>query len=346
MTPQFVIFESRPHALVGVQLAVLSLARHMPEARVSVATPCAPPRFFEWLATQENATVRDVPHLARAGWEVKPSLLLSVLEDTPEAFWIDSDIVLAGPIGPLVTGYADEVLVATEETAYGQAQGGTHRTIAWHLPVGRSLPVTVNTGVMRVTRHHLPLLEAWQGMLADPAFAEAQRRPWFERALHLLSDQEVLTALLGSVDFADVPFRLLRRGTDIAQCFGPSGYTPTERLRTRSLPPLVHAMGSKPWSPPDPRASGRGAARLRSHYERAHCELGPYGWVALQYADAVDDDLAWARNRHAGARVLSAISGGSPVYREFPLAVVDAAVRSVRRRMDIGRFAVEDGASA
>ena len=46
---------------------------------------------------------------------------------------------------------------------------------------------------------HLPMLEAWRGLLADPRYIEAQAAPWHERPLHLLSDQEVLTALLGAV---------------------------------------------------------------------------------------------------------------------------------------------------
>jgi len=172
MTPRFVIFEAGPRSRRG-------------QARRAQPGP-APPggaglgghagravavRRLAGHAGERHCARRPAPR--QRGWEVKPSLLLSMLDQYPEAFWLDSDIVLNGPIGHLLTGDADDVLVATEETAYGQAQGGTHRTVAWGLPVGRSLPVTVNTGVMRVTRRHVPSSRPGRGCLADPAFADA-----------------------------------------------------------------------------------------------------------------------------------------------------------------------------
>ena len=86
-------------------------------------------------------------------------------------------------------------------------------------------------------------------MLSHPAYLKAQAQPWYERPLHMIGDQEVLTGLLGSVDFQETSIRLLRRGTDIAQCFGPAGFTPVERLRSMigHRPAFVHAMGPKPW---------------------------------------------------------------------------------------------------
>ncbi len=43
-------------------------------------------------------------------------------------------------------------------------------------------------------------------------------------------DQDVLTALLTSTEFADIPLKMLRRGKDIVQFDGVWGYTTTERL--------------------------------------------------------------------------------------------------------------------
>jgi hypothetical protein len=340
VTPTVLVFDSRPEAQIGVRLAVASLRRHLPDAQVWVAVPTASPPLLAWLRDQPNVVVRESGHLAGMRWDAKPTLLLEALAEVPEVHWFDSDIVATADLRALLLGDPEEVFVATEETRYGQAQGGTHRTAAWGLPVGRAMPVTINTGIVRATRHHVDLLEAWRGMLAAPMFVDAQARPWNERALHVLSDQEVLTALLGSVEHADVRLRLLRRGTDIAQCFGPAGYTPTERLRARHLPPLVHAMGRKPWNVPDPHAEPSRSGRLRARYDRAHCELEPYGWVADGYADAVADDLSWTRSRHGTAWVLAALTHDHPVYRELPLAVVDATVRSARRRLSIGRFEV------
>src|SRR3712207_4014819 len=114
---------------------------------------------------------------------------------------------------------------------------------------GRRLPATANTSVLRVTPHHTGLLEEWRSLLRSTEYQSAQLRPWDERPTHLMGDQDVLTALLSSADFADVPVRMLRRDVDIAHCFGSAGYLPLQRVRAvvrgQRLPPLVHAQGGQ-----------------------------------------------------------------------------------------------------
>ena len=65
----------------------------------------------------------------------------------------------------------------------------------------------------------------------------------------MISDQDVLTALLASEEFAWVPLRFLLRGKDIVQYFGPYGYTLRERLIHLSgrRPAFIHSQGPKPW---------------------------------------------------------------------------------------------------
>ena len=146
--------------------------------------------------------------------------------------------------------------------------------------------------------------------------------------MHLVGDQEVLTALLGSARFAGVPLHLLRQGVDIAQCSGPAGYSPGARVR-RALageePALIHAMGRKPWE----AAALPGA---RGAYERLHAAQSPYTLAARRYAAELDEPAQWlGRSRSRGPAALS--------LAEYPLAVFDTAVRRARAALGIARFA-------
>ncbi|MFP3786552.1 hypothetical protein, partial [Burkholderia sp. SIMBA_024] len=91
---------------------------------------------------------------------------------------------------------------------------------------------------------HRPLLEAWQGLLNDPRYRDAQTLHWRERPIHLVGDQELLSALLSCDRFADVPIRWLRCGRDIVQAFGPASFSAAERLKVAGgqRPLAVHSM--------------------------------------------------------------------------------------------------------
>jgi hypothetical protein len=271
---------------------------------------------------------------------------LSRLADGPgQVLWWDSDVLASGPFRHLFDAQPADVLVATEDTYWGQEQGGDQRTRAWGMTPGRRLAATVNTGLLRVSTTHSALLEAWREALRDPSYAAAQRIDMLDRPLHLLGDQEVLTALLGSTRFADVPVHLLRRGVDVAQCFGPAGYRVTERvhgLRTGAgLPPLVHATNPKPWRVLSESRPGmlrsRSLGQARAAYEALHAELSPYTVVARQYRSQLAD-ADWLGVRSPAGRALSRLPGPPAIVPELPVAAFDAAVRILRRRLRIGRF--------
>ncbi|WP_432511347.1 nucleotide-diphospho-sugar transferase [Kineococcus sp. SYSU DK001] len=330
-----VLAEDRPSHRVGVEIAVVSLLRHCPDAEVHLHCPWADDRFTAWAARLGVAEVHTSRADRASGWNVKPHLLLEHLAaGREEVVWVDADVLTQRDWRPLLAGHGPDVLVATEETFWGQAQGGTHRTRAWGLEVGRSMPWTVNTGLVRVTRAHVGLLTSWAQLLSDPRYLQAQRQPWQSRPLHLLGDQEVLTALLGSTAHAAVPVHLLEQGTDIAQCFGPAGFTPGDRVRAAlspaGVPPLVHAMGPKPWQRPH-RAPGVVGA-LRAGYDRAHAASSPYTVLAARHREDLMTGAGWLPRR-SGARRAS-LTG-------LPLAVVDDVVRRGRRRLGVGRYHVE-----
>jgi len=334
----YVLYEDRPSAWIGLKLAVLSLLDHVPDARVIAHAPQASPELRAWFARRAGVTLDDSELAGARGWDVKPLVLLEALASSPLACWVDTDVIVSGDLDRLLAVVPERTLVATEESHWGQHQGGVHRTLSWGLTPGRSLPVTVNTGLVRVHRAHTELLEAWRDLLADPRYVAAQALPWRERPRHLFGDQDVLTALLASDRFAATELRLLAQGREIAQCNGASGYTAAQRVRAvatgAGLPVLIHAMNRKPWVP-RPRA-GSVLRRWRSSYEGLHDRLSPYTAVASRYAADLDQPAPWL-GPPRGATM--------SILQELPLAVVDHLSRAARKRAGVARFAVPDQAS-
>lgn len=343
------VHEDRADYLIGVKLTVLSLARHCPELPVIISCPHPPAAFRQWVEGLPNAQLVADPALAGLSWNVKPTILQRLLEEGyPNVIWIDTDIIVNKDFRQRFSHLDDETLVVTQDVYWGQQQGGIHRTVAWGLKPGRTLPAAVNTGIVRVTKEHVKLLQAWQTMLNHPTYQYVQRLPYYERPLHMLTDQEVFTALLGSTEFLHVPVEMLERGVDIAQCFGPAGYTPTEQLRNlrRGLPAFIHSMGRKPWErAPSPRDIWTFEEpllrRLRKYYDYIHLELSPYTSIARQYREQLGEEATWMDIKSTPARALATLSAGHPALQEFPLALFDAGVRYARRLLGIGRYSLE-----
>jgi hypothetical protein len=306
---------------------VLSLGRHSPRAHVRVTAPTSDRAFRDWVARQPNASMYDT-ELQPSGWDVKPSLLLRHLAaGGHEVTWLDADVIATGDLQARLDREPCASLVATEDVWWGREQGSFSRTLAWGLAPGRALPTTVNSALLRVGAHHVELLQEWQEMLSSPAYRAAQHAPWDDRPLHLWGDQEVLTALLSSERHASVQLSLLRRGIDIAQCYGPGSFSPGERLelrRSHTMPTLVHAMGRKPWEGTSP--SGRDTIT-----DRAHQRLSPYSWAAAGYEQDLGERAPWLHTNDAISRLCRWASGDDPLLREMPLALTDAASRWARR---------------
>jgi hypothetical protein len=341
------VHEDRAHCLTGAKISVLSLRAHCPDLPVIVSCPTAEPAFIEWINRHPGVTLASYPETKNCAWNVKPTVLLRLLDEGyPEVIWVDSDIVAHGDVLTALTRRTPETFGATEETYWGQNQGGTARTTAWGLIPGREMPCTVNSGVLRVTTEHVQLLKDWQCMLKHPVYVRAQALPWYERPLHMITDQEVLTALLGAKEYAHVPLALLKRGVDIAQCMGPGGFTPWERIGalSKGLPALLHSMGVKPWTrAPKPPAIALNASSLRRYYEYLHVELTPYVQEAKKYGAALEEhDLRWLEVSSIPARLMAAATFSSPIFQEFPLSLVDAAARSWRRWLKIARYPLHE----
>ncbi|MCP5150465.1 MAG: nucleotide-diphospho-sugar transferase [Ectothiorhodospiraceae bacterium] len=325
-----VIHEDRPSARVGVELAVLSVRRNSPGVDILVSWPGIDAGLAHWLRAR-GVAVLDEPAFADRGWNIKPTLLgVGLDRGAREVVWLDTDIIAAGDIRPLLAGCGADEVVVSDEHYWGISHGGTVRTELWGLAVGRTLTATANSGFVRVTGAHRGLLAAWRALLDCPQYAAVQRRAWETRPVHMVGDQDVLTALLGSRRFAHLPVRYLRRGRDIALNFGPAGYSVAERLGNlgRGLPPLVHCSGPKPWETPAVTSVGGG---LRAWYRRAFLEVCEYTAVARAYRDEIDGSALALDVRTGLGRLCRVLGGGQPNLQSLPLAVFHGALRRVKR---------------
>ena len=335
------VHADQPSYYPGLTLSILSLRRHNPELPLLVSCPGAPADYLQWVREHAAEVYTDAIDEA-CGWNVKPHLILRALDEGhDEVLWLDADIIVTGSVRDVLAGDA-RILSVAEEPAFGQRQGSRARVEGWQLEPGRDLPITTNTAVLKVSSAHRRLLTEWLRLLGRADYLAAQAMPATQRPLHMLGDQDVLCALLGSRAFAGLPVRTVRRGSEIAQCGAPSDFLVSERLRSMrtGTPVFVHSPRAKPWHKRQQwRYSGGRMARLRTWYEDLHLDLSPYTIAAREYATiavpcepAVSEPMpypSWMRLTHAGTR---------PQLPELPLAAFDQVVRAFRARAGIGRF--------
>ena len=123
----------------------------------------------------------------------------------------------------------------------------------------------------------------------------------------MLGDQDVLTSLLASERFSDIPLKVLRRGKDILQCMGLTGFTVFERLRAvfYGLPTFIHSQASKPWivfsnfREPLPN--------LKAYISAIYFDLNPYTLAALAYRHELSDGAELHPPPFSPKRILSVV---------------------------------------
>jgi len=310
----FCAYEDRANHLVGLKLLVCSVARHMPGVAIHVTCPVADDDLRRHLARFPQVTLSEEP-TERSGWDVKPTLLLRRLDaGETDVAWIDTDILLTRDLRPVI-GPAGALMVA-EEFAFNPPKESRLRAAGWQLPPGRSLPHLPNSGFVRVTPAHRALLLAWQGLIASRTYQDSRPLPLERRPFYMLGDQDVLTSLLCSRDFADLPVRFLELNGDILQMGRPSAYSPWARARhlaTNRMPALIHAKETKPWQVP---RVPRPFANPSAYYDLVFQDNSPYTWFARQYRDEVGKP-DFLDDRSLLGRVSRKISGDRPQLRGF-----------------------------
>jgi len=327
----FCLAEDREGAEIGIKFAILSLRDHCPEAHVFLYRPQPIPDFVRWLQAQPQVTLIDHWPAGAQGWNCKPHTLLPLLQaGWQETIWLDSDALLSASLSPLLDSLKEDEILVAEEASSQPDKGTELRTRGWNLPVGRALPNTLNSAVLRVTASHEPLLRRWQECLAGEEYHRYDDRPLMERPPHVRSDQDVLNALIGSVEFAHYPVRLLRTGRDIIHCGGALGYGLGERLSgIFGSPPLVlHAIGGKPWVLLGPGCPDKGwFGRLR----RLMQELSPYVVATRAYREEVQEPCPWLDHHTFLGSVLRVLGLGNHALRGLPVTVAATLIARFRR---------------
>jgi hypothetical protein len=323
-------FEDRPNCLVGLKLMVLSVRQWCPDLPIELFMSVTDKSFSEWVGAIPGVHV-NTDQLNASGWDVKPSIVLNLLErGHDEVVWIDSDIIVTRDFAARLGGLAPDRLALTQEALYEghDTDGDALRARAWGFTVGRTVPFALNSCVIRATQSHIPLLRRWRDTLQDPRYVAAQKISFWDRPIHLLSDQEVLTALLTSQEFADVPLHFLTRGRDIVHFLGLSGFTSSERLGQLATgrPLFLHALGVKPWGPQPKPEPGH---QLREAILGRYRDLSPYVDEARKYRHALGEDAGWMASQYASSAALRALGFGNPALVGLPIAAA----------MDAGRLA-------
>jgi hypothetical protein len=325
------IAEDRQSEEIALRILILSLVKCCSGIRVVLTFPPATQNFINWISQFPGIELRTMPVSGFSGWNVKPQVLLSILETVDdEVWWIDSDVVLTCDFRSRFGKLPPETFVVCEEALYGKYEDDGKRAKAWGFEVGRLLPFTLNSGVIRSTRNHIPLLNQWKTLLDSEFYKQAQADD--ERPEYLHGDQDVLTALLSSQQFCQIPLKILHRGKDIIQYFGPAGYMPKERLLNLvfGLPPFIHYQGrNKPWRLK--QAIERNS--FTNLFESLYSELSPYNYVAYQYRNQICSSLEWNFLEYSSplGNFFKILGLGNPALVGFPLSVAYSLLRFIKR---------------
>jgi len=323
------IAEDRPVAEAGIQLLILSLRRHCSDFKVELFFPAANDGFTLWLQQFPEIRLHKEQVPGGNSWNVKPQVLLPYLKAGHESVvWLDSDIIVTRDFRRRLESVPLETLITTAEALAGPDDKHSLRARSWGFKVGRDLSCTLNTSVLRVSSLHIPLLERWRDLLEwDEAYKSAQSLPVLDRPTHLVSDQDILTALLASREFSQIDIDILSRGKEIVQLLSLRGYTCFERLQHifGYQPYFIHSQGSKPWR--DAEWHQGNAKGIRNALLARYEDVSPYKLEAKKYKKEISTDTAWMDDWFLTGKLLRVLGLGSIPATGFPIAVLIDVLR-------------------
>lgn len=327
------ITEDRREFEVPLQLLLLSLERHCETVPVKLFFSAATDEFANWIRQFPQVDL-DTRALSEAkGWNVKPQALLALLRAGHDAvLWIDSDIIVTRDFRNDFDHLGPQTIVGTEEALWGNySDAHAWRAQRWGMRIGRELPFTLNTAVLRVTSAHIPLLLEWQKLLDTEAYKCAQVLKADQRPGHMFGDQDVLTALLTSREFSHTDVKFLRRGSDIIQYFGLSGYTCVERLRNliNGPPRFVHSQVFKPWVK---FRTARSIENMRDFLDTLYLDLSPYTLAARKYERDLMVASPWMRPQSTTAALMRILGLWYAPLVGLPIAIGADFVRITNLR--------------
>ena len=249
-----------------------------------------------------------------------------------EVIWIDSDVFVTRDIRPLFHALDEAVFVATEASCAldrNDHDGAGRRAQLWQFSVGRVLPTALNSGILRVTRRHYPLMKRWWELLQSDEYQGCQQKEWMKRPIHMQGDQDVLTALLTSTEFAHIPLKVLRRSKHIVQFDGVWGYTTAERLRNLlgDGPTFIHSMGSKPWVV---RWESERRNGLGEYFKMVYLDVSPYTLSSAKFKEDLACDTNWMCAHYKFSAILRSLAMQHPALTGLPMAVFADIARLIK----------------
>jgi hypothetical protein len=323
--------EDREVCEPALKLLLLSLNRDCSGTTINLFYPPAKDRFLTWIKKCPQVRLQTDRLKNDYGWNIKPQAIMHLIDQGfSEVIWIDSDIIVNRSILPIFSGLKSDTLVATEHTlAEERSDPNALRARLWGLPVGRVLPFALNSSVLRVTKDHYHLMERWWELLQSKKYQDFQKREWRQRPVHMLGDQDVLTAILTSREFSQIPIHILRRGKHILQFDGVYGYTVAERMRNLldGGPGFIHSAAGKPWSE---RWRLEPTNGLREYIKKVYLDLSPYTLSALRFKHELGCGAEWMEPHYVLSRILRGLGIGHPALVGLPIAAFMDLARVVK----------------
>lgn len=314
-----------------LKLLLLSLNIHCSATAINLFYPPAKNGFLTWIKKCPQVRLQMDRLKNGYGWNVKPQAIMHLIDQGfNEVIWIDSDVIVNRNMLPIFSGLKSDTLVVTEHTlSEERCDSNALRARLWGLPAGRVLPFALSSGVLRVTKDHYHLMERWWELLQSNKYQDFQKREWRQRPVHMLGDQDVLTALLTSDEFSQIPLHILRRGKHILQFDGVYGYTVAERMRNLlgDGPAFIHSGAGKPWSERWRLGPTNG---LREYIKEVYLDLSPYTLSALRFQHALGCGTEWMEPHYVLSRILRALGMGYPPLVGLPMAVFADLMRAVK----------------
>ncbi|NJL30804.1 MAG: hypothetical protein HC898_03765 [Phycisphaerales bacterium] len=335
MKQRICTYEDRPGNFVGIQLLALSLAQHCPDCVLEVTSPVLTEDFRAWAGYQSNVVIGADIDPAVRGYDIKPTLLLRALDrGETQVLWIDADVLVTADFRELYDEVDQTTLVVSQEFS-GVPRLGCISLPSLEAAGGKDAALC---GEQRVHPRHTASSRLTGGLVGT--HEKRGIPPGSEHTLAqapgaFLSDQEVLMALLESSPHTGIDVHYLLRGCDIIMTSGSAGYTPGERVRNsfiygRKLPPLIHALGPKPWQ--QAHYVGGPFRNPIRYMEQVHTQVSPYTHAAREYARELDAMYRrnWLTKRSLPARLMYGIGCNNPHLAGLGLCLMDSVGRTIK----------------
>ena len=318
----------------ALRILLSSLSLHYPPAHIHLFLSSPTNDLLDFIAQLDLIVeVHEFP-VVGLGYNVKPFVLAQLLRSNiNRILWLDSDIIVSACFRKFVQTLRRGVLEISEEMlGRFHDNSGVNRTSSWGFSVQRYFPFALNTGVLFVDQSHLDLMVKWSELLSSGSYQDAQSLQWDERPDHLLGDQDVLCALLGSEEFSAIEVHVLRRGEGIIQFSGPYGYTLRERMfhLLRGPPPFVHSLGEKPW------LAKRMGVSFFDRFCYFYSGCSPYIFLARKRQAALID-RSWLEPRNFADRFFRLLGFGSMPLTGLPFALVADFMRGLKSVRMLGQ---------